>query len=99
PNGDWLDLNIVAGKDVNLHCNMKSRMAIHANEKVWSADVALPMSCLIDRFDPKQPWRVNFFRFEDAGGAGFYSSWQPTNTAHPNFHVPEVFRTLRFAAQ
>lgn len=97
PNGDWLDLNIVAGKDVNLHCNMKSRMAIHANEKVWIADAAIPMSCLIRQFDPKQTWRVNFFRVEGAGPDRFYSSWRPTNTAHPNFHVPEVFGTLRFA--
>ncbi|MGH9698591.1 MAG: carbohydrate-binding family 9-like protein [Candidatus Acidiferrales bacterium] len=97
PNGDWLDLNIVAGKDVNLHCDMKSRMAIHANEKVWSADVALPMSCLIDRFDPKQAWRVNFFRVEGAGDTRFYSSWHPTITSQPNFHVPAVFGVLRFA--
>lgn len=97
PNGDWLDLNIVAGKDVNLNCSMKSRTAIRSNEKVWTADVALPMSCLIDRFDPKLNWRVNFFRVEGAGGDRFYSSWRPTNTAKPNFHVPEVFGILRFA--
>lgn len=97
PNGDWLDLNIVAGKDVNLHCGMKSRMAIHANEKVWTAEVALPMSCLTDTFDPKQTWRLNFFRVEGAGDSRFFSSWQPTNTAQPNFHVPEVFGVLRFA--
>lgn len=98
PNGDWLDLNIVAGKDVNLHCSMKSRMAIHANEKVWTAEVALPMGCLTDTFDPKQTWRLNFFRVEGAGDSRFFSSWQPTNTAQPNFHVPEVFGVLRFAA-
>lgn len=97
PNGDWLDLNIVAGKDANLHCSMKSRMAIHASEKLWTADVALPMSCLIERFDPKQTWRLNFFRVEGAGDSRFFSSWHPTNTAQPNFHVPEVFGVLRFA--
>lgn len=97
PNGDWLDLDIVAGKDVNLHCDMKSRMATDTKEKVWTAEAALPMSCLTDAFDPKQPWRVNFFRVEGAGDARFDSSWHPTNTAKPNFHVPEVFGILHFA--
>ena len=97
PNGDWLDLNIVAGEDSDLNCSMKTRVVIRASEKIWIADVALPMSCLINQFDPKQTWRVNFFRVEGAGSDRFYSSWRPTNTAQPNFHVPEVFGDLRFA--
>lgn len=97
PNGDWLDLDIVAGKGANLNCSMKSRMAIRTNEKVWTAEVALPMGCLTNTFDPKQNWRLNFFRVEGAGDSRFSSSWHPTNTAKPNFHVPEVFGVLRFA--
>ncbi len=60
--------------------------------------VALPMKCLVDRFDPAATWRVNFYRVEGAAEPRFYSAWQPTRTPAPNFHVPEAFGELVFAA-
>jgi alpha-galactosidase len=41
---------------------------------------------------------VNFFRCEGVAPNRFYSSWQPTRTPTPDFHVPEAFGTLRFLA-
>jgi alpha-galactosidase len=65
--------------------------------KTWVAELALPMKCLVDRFDPAATWRVNFYRVEGAAEPRFYSAWQPTRTAAPNFHVPEAFGELVFA--
>ena len=47
-------------------------------------------------FAPAAVWRVNFYRVEGQQEPRFYSAWQPTNTPHPNFHVPEAFGRLRF---
>jgi len=41
---------------------------------------------------------VNFYRVEGAAEPRFYSAWQPTGTPAPNFHVPEAFGELVFAA-
>jgi hypothetical protein len=35
---------------------------------------------------------------EGASEPRFYGSWQPTKTAVPQFHVPEVFGRLVFAS-
>ncbi len=97
PNGDWLDLKIAGPETLDLNCAMKSRVDVRVPEKLWTAEIAIPMHCLTTSFDPKLPWRVNFFRVEGAEPERFYSSWQPTNSAKPNFHIPEAFAALTFA--
>lgn len=96
PNGDWIDLAIHPVGRSDLHSGMKSRVKVDEANKVWVAEVAVPMRALAPTFDPKRPWRVNFFRVEGPEPNRFYSSWQPTNTPKPNFHVPEVFAVLSF---
>lgn len=96
PNGDWLDLAINGGRAVDMSCGMKSRVAIDEAQKLWTAELAIPMTCLTPNFDPNLRWRVNFFRVEGAEPKRFYSSWRATNTPQPNFHVPEVFAELIF---
>jgi hypothetical protein len=54
------------------------------------------MKSLTEYFDPASVWRVNFFRVEGPTEPRFYSSWLPTNTPQPNFHIPERFGHLRF---
>jgi hypothetical protein len=97
PNGDWIDLAITAAGHSDLQSGMHSRVTVDVATKVWTAELALPTRALAANFDPKRSWRVNFFRIEGAEPNRFYSSWKPTNTEHPNFHVPEVFGTLQFA--
>ncbi len=96
PNGDWIDLAIANGEHSDLHCAMNSHVRVDEKSKLWTAEVALPMPCLAPHFDAKQPWRLNFFRIEGPEPRRFYSSWQPTNTPQPNFHVPDVFATMSF---
>jgi Carbohydrate family 9 binding domain-like len=98
PNEDWLDLALTNGKGTDLNCKMKTRVVIDEKEKIWIAELAIPMQCLTREFDPKANWRVNFFRVEGPEPNRFYSAWQPTKTSTPNFHVPEAFGVLQFSS-
>jgi alpha-galactosidase len=99
PNGDWLDLALADGQSSPLNCDMKTRVVIDSKKKVWTAELAIPLRCLVENFDPKSNWRVNFFRIEAPEPNRFYSAWQPTKTPYPNFHVPEAFGTLQFSPE
>jgi hypothetical protein len=97
PNGDWLDLDICSGKKTHLLCDLNSRVILHSHTNLWTAELAVPFSCMTDAFNPSQIWRLNLFRIEGAEPNRFYSAWRPTHTPQPNFHVPEQFGELQFA--
>ena len=97
PNGFWIDLDIAPGEKRDLKSGLRRRVVLDEAAKTWVAELALPMKCLIERFDSEAVWRVNFYRVEGAAEPRFYSSWQPTRTAAPDFHVPEAFGELVFA--
>ena len=96
PNGQWLDLDITPQGLRHITSGMRSSVKVDEARSEWTAEMAIPISAITARFDPAQPWRVNFFRCEGIGPQRFYGSWQPTNTPRPNFHVPGVFGVLRF---
>jgi len=95
-NGMWIDLEISPEGKRDPSSGMKSRVVVNESEKIWTAQLALPISELVNIFHPSAEWRANFFRVEGATEPRFYSSWRPTLTPQPNFHVPEAFGTLRF---
>ncbi len=97
PNGFWIDLDIAPGEKHDLKSGLKRRVIREEARRVWMAELAIPMKCLVARFDPAATWRVNFYRVEGAEEPRFYSAWRPTGTVVPNFHVPEVFGELVFA--
>jgi alpha-galactosidase len=92
----WIDLEISPDGKRDPRSGMKSRVVVDELQKVWTAELALPMRRVVNVFDPSAEWRVNFFRVEGATEPRFYSSWRPTCTPEPNFHVPEAFGLLRF---
>jgi hypothetical protein len=96
PNGDWLDLDILPGSKTILFCDLKSRVVLDQERGIWTAAMAIPMSCVTTAFDPRETWRLNFFRIEGRNPDRFYSAWIPTFTPQPDFHVPEVFGALKF---
>jgi hypothetical protein len=96
PNGMWIDLEISPEGKRDAGSAMKSRVVVDESQKLWTAELALPMSRIVNVFDPSAEWRVNFFRVEGAAEPRFYSSWRPTHTPQPNFHVAEAFGSLRF---
>ena len=97
PNGFWIDLDIAPSEKHDLKSGLRRRVILNEAAKGWVAELALPMKCLVERFDPKTTWKVNFYRVEGASEPRFYSAWQPTRTAVANFHVPEAFGELVFA--
>jgi alpha-galactosidase len=97
PNGFWIDLDIAPGEKHDLKSGLKRRVIQDQTQKIWIAELAIPVKCLVARFDPAATWRVNFYRVEGAKEPRFYSAWRPTGTAVPNFHVPEAFGELVFA--
>jgi Carbohydrate-binding family 9 len=97
PNGFWIDLDIGAGKNRDLHSGLIRRVDVDSAGKKWRAVLALPMKSIVERLDPSALWRANFYRVEGPTEPRFYSAWQPTKTAVPNFHVPEAFGRLVFA--
>jgi alpha-galactosidase len=96
PNGFWIDLEIANGALQHIKSGLQRRVNIDEPEKTWTAELAIPMKSLAQHFDPTSVWRVNFFRVEGPAEPRFYSSWQPTNTPQPNFHLPERFGFLKF---
>ena len=96
PNGMWLDLEISPQGLTHINSGMRSRVAVDETARIWTAELAIPTKALTSNFDPSQPWRVNFFRCEGLDPQRFYSAWQPTETAEPNFHVPQKFGWLKF---
>jgi alpha-galactosidase len=96
PNGDWLDLDIFAGNKSILYCDLKSRVVVDPKHRIWTAEMAIPTSCLDASLDPAAIWRLNLFRIEGEEPDRFYSAWRPTCTPQPNFHVPEAFGLLQF---
>lgn len=97
PNGFWIDLDIAPGEKHDLKSGLKRRVVLNEAQKIWTAELAIPMKCLVARFDPTVAWRANFYRVEGAKEPRFYSAWRPTGTDGPNFHVPEAFGELIFA--
>jgi len=97
PNGFWIDLDIAPGEKHDLKSGLRRRVKINDAARTWVAELALPMKCLVERFDPAATWRVNFYRVEGAAEPRFYSAWQATRTPVPNFHVPKAFGELIFA--
>ena len=98
PNGFWIDLDIGPGEKHDLKSELKRRVVLNEAEKIWTAELVIPMKCLVAKFDPTLAWGVNFYRVEGAQEPRFYSAWRPTGTQVPNFHVPEAFGELAFAS-
>jgi alpha-galactosidase len=102
PNGMWIDLD-VAPPDVfpnglrDLKSGLTRSVWLDAEHHTWVAELAIPMKALITKFEPSAVWRANFYRVEGPQEPRFYSAWQPTHSAQPNFHVPEAFGKLRFS--
>jgi alpha-galactosidase len=96
PNGFWIDLEIANGALQHIKSGLQRRVNIDEPEKTWTAELAIPVKSLTQTFDPTSLWRANFFRVEGPTEPRFYSSWQPTNTPQPNFHVPDRFGYLKF---
>ena len=105
PTGEWVDLAI-DWSGGERHTNWKCNSGMMTEARVEACAVTMLMRVAWSAFGrpcprPGDEWRANFLRcvgIDTDSEARGYLAWQPTFTATPNFHVPEVFGTLRFAA-
>jgi len=97
PNGFWIDLDIDGEEKQDMKSGLRRHSTIDEQNKIWTAELAIPFKSLVAKMDPLSVWRVNFYRVEGSAEPRYYSAWRPTNTPQPNFHVPEAFGRLVFA--
>ena len=98
PTGEWIDLAIsfegtTRHTDFEFDSGMTTFAALEG-EKL-TITMRIPWTTSIPKPEKGDTWRVNLFRCIGTGNAR-YLAWQPTYTAEPNFHAPEVFGWLRF---
>jgi hypothetical protein len=96
PNGLWIDLDISSTGATDLGSGLSRSTFVDKKQRIWAAELAIPMQALTTAFNPAVPWRVNFFRIEGANEPRTYLAWKPTMTPEADFHVPEVFGNLLF---
>ena len=96
PNGFWIDLDVSHGQIAELKSGLRRRVRMDAQNKMWTAELCIPMKSLTKEFNPSRGWRLNFFRVEGEKEPRFYSAWSPTNSPAPNFHVPAAFGRIVF---
>jgi len=96
PNGMWIDLDIFPGGRGDLKSGLRRSVVLDPDSHTWSAELAIPMRTLTQDFDPTLKWKANFFRVEGSKEPRAYLAWRPTDSPHPNFHVPAAFGSLRF---
>lgn len=96
PNGSWIDLDISPSGLADLESGLTRSVHIDRAQRIWTAELAIPMNALTANFDPNAEWRANFFRVEGKVEPRTYMAWRPTHTPQPNFHVPEAFGVLKF---
>ena len=100
PTGEWLDLAIEItheGRrqtDFTYHSGMQSAVLIEPDK--ISATLKINWQAFGKTPNRGDVWRGNLFRCMGAGTTRGYLAWHPTETAIPNFHVPEKFGYFEF---
>lgn len=103
PTGEWIDLAVhqMANQrttDFDFKSGMTSAARIERNKITVALRVPFTRA-FGKRPQTNEMWRANLMRCigrADANTPRGYLAWQPTETAQPNFHVPQKFGWLRF---
>ena len=99
PTGEWVDLGITVtptGRETDWDFASGFTTTAKLDKNQLMIEMRIPWSEAIPKPNPEDVWRVNLFRCVGPEAPERYLAWQPTMTPEPNFHVPEVFGTLRF---
>ena len=100
PLGEWVDLAISfkpTGRETDFEFNSGMSAGAIIGEDSLTIVLKILWSELLPKPQRGDAWRVNIFRCVGVGDER-YLAWQPTYTAEPNFHVPEVFGWLAFCS-
>jgi len=99
PTGEWIDLGITIkpnGRETDWDFVSHFKTSAKLEKEQLLIGMNIPWSESIPKPKHGDLWRVNLFRCVGPEAPDRYLAWQPTRTPEPNFHVPEVFGTLKF---
>lgn len=99
PSGEWVDLGIVVrpdGRETDWDFVSGFTTTAELDGEQLTIAMSIPWSEAIPKPAVGDVWRVNLFRCVGPEAPERYLAWLPTRTPEPNFHVPEVFGSLRF---
>jgi alpha-galactosidase len=99
PTGEWIDLAIEFASqgrktDLEYRSGMSSSVRIEKDRVVMA--IKIPWEAFGARPKTGDVWLGNLYRCVGKDPNRGYLAWQPTKTAKPNFHVPEMFGEFRF---
>jgi hypothetical protein len=100
PTGEWLDVAVrwaPERRESDWEFNSHMTTAARVEEDRVTIAMAIPWSESIPQPQKGDRWGVNLFRCVGRDPDRGYVAWQPTMTAQPSFHVPQVFGWLLFA--
>lgn len=98
PQAEWVDLAInftPAGRETDFEFHSGMTVGAVVAKGRTTVTMRIPWSASLPKPQRGDGWLVNLFRCVGLGNER-YLAWQPTFTAEPNFHVPEVFGRLIF---
>ena len=99
PTGEWIDLGIIVkteGRETDWDFASGFATAARLEGERLLIAMRIPWSEAIPKPSAGDVWRVHLFRCVGPEAPERYLAWLPTGTPEPNFHVPEVFGSLRF---
>jgi hypothetical protein len=99
PTGEWVDLGITVtpeGRETDWEFTSGLKTAAKLEGERLLVGMKIPWSESLPRPQRGAVWRVNVFRCVGPEAPERYLAWLPPRTPEPNFHVPDVFGTLRF---
>ena len=99
PTGEWIDLGITVkpdGRETDWEFASGFKTAAKLEQERLFVGMWIPWSQSVPKPISGDVWRVNLFRCVGPEAPERYLAWQATGTPEPNFHVPDVFGTLRF---
>ena len=99
PTGEWVDLGITVtpkGRETDWDFTSGLKTAAKLEGECLLVGMKIPWSESLPKPQRGDVWRVNLFRCVGPEAPERYLAWLPTRTPEPNFHVPDVFGTLRF---
>ncbi|MFV0388712.1 MAG: carbohydrate-binding family 9-like protein [Pyrinomonadaceae bacterium] len=99
PTGEFVDLRLeTTSQNRIMDVEYESGMEVAAEiaESV-SAAMKIPWKAFGKKPVRGEVWRGNILRAMGKGNNRGYLAWQPTETAVPNFHMPEKFGGIEFS--
>ena len=100
PTGEWLDLKMQISEAGERQPDFEYDSGMEVSARILENEVQAIMKIGWDAFGKKPAlgdvWRGNLFRCIGSGETRGYLAWQPTETAEPDFHVPDKFGYFEF---